>query len=257
MMYRNDPQTSTGDWIRLNFNEEHGPLIAHAIGEEFDALERRGHPGDFEMEEPEDPDGLGMSARLDLDDPDLPKSDGMTTKEYSVAMDKWGAEKAAYDAKMAPYREELAAYEKALEAHEAAVQEFEEELHGFPVAWNCMWSPRESVYGDQLDALTEAGFVVYSVSKHTDVPFGFDDVFGVDGGGYDFYDQHWKPLRAIVSRNAAQRWLGKGYGVAEETVREHNELVTFLANEKRNSEGEAERFIRVYSLAVPAAAAAE
>lgn len=240
MMYCNNPQTSTGDWIRLNFNEEHGPLIAHAMGEDTDALERRGHPGDFDMDEPEDPC---------IDEPD-PETDGMTANQYAEAL-------ATYNAEMAPYREELAAYGKALEAHEAAVQEFEEELHGFPVAWNCMWSPRESVYGDQLEALTEAGFVVYDVSKHTDVPFGFDTVFGVDGGGYDFYDQHWKPLRAIVSRNAAKRWLGKGYGVAEETVREHNELVTFLANEKRNSEGEAERFVRVYSLAVPVTAAAE
>jgi hypothetical protein len=232
MMYCNNPQTSTGDWIRLNFNEEHGPLIAHAMGEDSDALERRGHPGDFDMDEPDEPV-----------EPEL----AYPAEEVALA----------YDNEMAAYREELAAYEKALEAHEEAVREFEEELHGFPVAWNCMWSPRESVYGDQLDALIEAGFVVYAVSKHTDIPYGFDHVFGVDGGGYDFYDQHWKPLRAIVSRNAAKRWLGKGYGVAEETVREHNELVTFLANEKRNSEGEAERFVRVYSLAVPVTAAAE
>lgn len=238
MMYKNSAGTSTGDWIRLNFNEEHGPLVEHAMGEDFDALTRLGRPEDLDLDEPEDPC---------LDEPD---PDEMTANEYAEAL-------AAYNTEMAPYREELAAYEKAIEAHEAAVQGFEEELHGFPVAWNCMWSPREGVYDDQLDALTEAGFVVYAVSKHTDVPFGFDHVFGVDGGGYSFYDQHWKPLRAIVSRNAAKRWLGKGYGSEADTIREHNELVQYLAKEDRNSEGEAERFIRVYSLSVTEAAATE
>ena len=238
MMYCNDPKTSTGDWIKLNFNEEHGPLIAHAMGEDFDALEHLGRPEDLDLDEPEDPC---------LDEPD---SDEMTANEYAQAL-------AAYNAEMAPYREELAAYEKALEAHEEAVREFESELYGFPVAWNCMWSPRESIYDNQLNALTEAGFIVYAVSKHTDIPYGFDHVFGIDGGGYSFYDQHWKPLRAIVSRNAAQRWLGNGYGSPEETVREHNELVAFLAKEDRNSESEAERFVRVYSLTVPAQSSAQ
>lgn len=243
MMYKNSAGTSTDDWIRLNFNQEYGPLIALVMGEDFDALERLGRPEDFDMEEPVEPVE--------------PDSDDFTSLKPRTAASKLKKAKAQYAIDEAAHDVDLAAYKKALEAHEEAVKEFEEELYGFPVAWNCMWSPRENIYDDQIDALIEAGFIVYAVSKHTDIPYGFDHVFGVDGGGYSFNDQHWKPLRAIVSRNAAKRWLGKSYGSAEETVREHNDLVTFLANESRNSEGEAERFIRAYSLAMPETAAAE
>jgi hypothetical protein len=236
MMYKNNTETTTRDWISLNTNEAYAPLIAYTMGEDFDALERIGRPEDPDLDEPDDPC---------IDEPDAGE---MTATEYAEAL-------ATYNAEMAPYREALAAYEKALEAHEEAVREFEEELHGFPVAWNCMWSPRESVYGGQLEALTEAGFIVYAVSKHTDIPYGFDHVFGVDGAGYDFYDQHWRPLRAILSRDAAQRWLSKGYGSAADTVREHNELVAFLATE--GGDEEPAQFITRYSLPVPETAAAE
>lgn len=235
MMYKNDTETSTRDWISLNLNEAYAPLIAHTMGEDFDALARLGRPEDLDLDEPEDPC---------LDEPDAGE---MTATEYAEAL-------ALYNTEMIPYREALAAYKKALEAHEEAVQEFESELHGFPVAWNCMWSPRESVYGDHLEALVEAGFIVYAVSKHTDIPYGFDHIFGVDGGGYNFYDQHWRPLRAILSRNATQRWLSKGYRSAADTVREHNELVAFLATE--GDDKEPARFVTRYSLPVPETAAA-
>lgn len=244
MMYRNDPKTSTSDWIRLNFSEVHGPAIAALCGDDFEALERVGRPEDFDMEEPEKPV-----------EPEMPDIDAeMSAVEAFAINNTMVPIMIAYDKEMVVYRAELAAYEKAKEEYEEAVREFEEELNGFPVAWNCMWTPYEGkLRPDQTSALLEAGFIIYEVSAHTDVDFGFDAVFGVDGGGYDFYSDHWRPLRALVSRYAAQFWLSRDHATVEgsaQTIREHNELVDFLAQEERGGR-ESERFIKSYSLPVP------
>lgn len=193
-MYANDREHATGVWIRLNFNEEDGPLIAHVLGSDTDVLCRLGQPEEPDIEEPSEPD-----------EPDEPTA----------------AQQASYDTKMAAYVRDLREYEKVMDAYTSAVDEFESPLNGFPVSQNCMWSPRDRVYDDQIAALVEAGFVVYSVLD-TDLPLPFSIVFGIDGGGYSFVDDHWIPLRAIVSRIAAAR---------EGSRERHNALVASLALE--------------------------
>lgn len=240
MMYRNDPKTSTSDWIRLNFSEVHGPAIAALCNatEDVDALERVGHPEDFDEEEPIEPVE--------------PDADDFTSLGSYEAEVKLKDAKAQYVIDMAEYDAELAAYEKAEKDHEEAVREFEEDLNGWPVAWNCMWTPYEGkLRPDQASALLEAGFVVYEVASHTNIDFGFDAVFGVDGGGYDFYSDHWRPLRALVSRKAAEFWLSREWvSDPAATIREHNELVDFLAQEERGGR-DGERFVKSYSLPMP------
>ena len=59
--------------------------------------------------------------------------------------------------------------------------------------WGTMWSFEESVdenwleKGAGLTALSECGFRVFYHEE-----FGY--FFGIDGAGYDFYEEHWIPL---------------------------------------------------------------
>lgn len=59
--------------------------------------------------------------------------------------------------------------------------------------WGTMWSFGESVDENWLEnsagltALSACGFRIF---KHED--FGY--YFGIDGAGYDFYEEHWIPL---------------------------------------------------------------
>lgn len=62
--------------------------------------------------------------------------------------------------------------------------------YGLP-SWGYMWTfddwtDREWALNN-LEAMAACGFIVYK-SDHLGI------VFGVDGGGYDFYDEHWMPL---------------------------------------------------------------
>ncbi len=68
-----------------------------------------------------------------------------------------------------------------------------EDLEGFLPMWGTMWS-----FGDALDnywlenkggleAMARCGFRVY-----TQEDYGY--IFGIDGAGYDFYEDHWIPL---------------------------------------------------------------
>jgi len=224
MMYANDPEHDTGDWIRLNFNEEDGPLIAHVLGDDTHVLCRLGQPEEPDIEEPSEPD--------EPDEPDEPTA----------------AQQAIYDTKMAAYVRDLREYEKVMDAYTkvmdaytSAVDDFESPLCDFPVAQHCMWSPRNRVYDDQIAALIEAGFVVYSVLD-TELPLPFSIVFGVDGGGYSFVDDHWIPLRAIVSRIAAGDWRDH-----EGSRERHNALVASLALEIGSKSGRAS-FVERYEI---------
>ena len=68
-----------------------------------------------------------------------------------------------------------------------------EEVESFLPMWGTMWS-----FGDIMDnywleekggleAMARCGFRVY-----TQEDFGY--IFGIDGAGYDFYEDHWIPL---------------------------------------------------------------
>lgn len=58
-------------------------------------------------------------------------------------------------------------------------------VHGWPGAHGtCFWVRSEAIARHAADA----GFLVYE-------PVDFDGaILAIDGGGYDFYDQHWIPL---------------------------------------------------------------
>ncbi|MAH51342.1 hypothetical protein CMI37_36335 [Candidatus Pacearchaeota archaeon] len=64
-------------------------------------------------------------------------------------------------------------------------EEAEEYLHAFPFAWGTAFLPD---YDVQPDEATAAGFLLYE--------FRGQQVLGIDGGGYDFYEQHWAPLKS-------------------------------------------------------------
>jgi hypothetical protein len=231
MYYKNNIETSTADWIRLNFDAVHGPFIAHAIGDDYDALERIGRP-----EEPE------IDAPIEPEEPERPEpEDGMSAKDYDVLLQAYELEKSIWDKAMIEYLAAQKAYDDAWREYEEARENFEN-LHGFPVAWNQMWTPcDQTLRGAELEALIESGFVVYATG-HSDIDFGFDYVFGVDGAGYSFYEQHWRPLRARLSRILAIRYH------SEESAARHNELVRFLADEEHRLSGPDDDFIREYSL---------
>ncbi|MDY7043647.1 hypothetical protein RVS70_05450 [Virgibacillus sp. M23] len=62
---------------------------------------------------------------------------------------------------------------------------------GFPVAWGTMWTFGESLDEEwaenNADILNDCGIVAYYTES-------LGVVFGIDGAGYDFYEQHWIPL---------------------------------------------------------------
>ena len=71
--------------------------------------------------------------------------------------------------------------------------EFEVERDGGLPMWGTMWTFRDSCdeywieEKDGLSALATCGFRVYESED-----WGY--VFGIDGAGYDFYEEHWIPL---------------------------------------------------------------
>ena len=62
--------------------------------------------------------------------------------------------------------------------------------------WGLMWSFSDSADnnwlkdGDGIRKMSECGFRIYESEE-----FGY--YFGIDGAGYDFYEQHWIPLYKI------------------------------------------------------------
>jgi RNA polymerase subunit RPABC4/transcription elongation factor Spt4 len=64
--------------------------------------------------------------------------------------------------------------------------------YGFPM-WGTMWTFGENIDAEWvrdhggLEAMQECGFWVYD-----DEDLGI--LFGINGGGYDFYEGHWVPL---------------------------------------------------------------
>jgi hypothetical protein len=134
---------------------------------------------------------------------------------------------------------EQAAYEASWDVYNEAREDWEN-LNGFPVAWNQMWSSWETLRSGGQDDLLASGFVVYDVSL-SDIDFGFNFVFGVDGGGYDFYEAHWRPLRARCSLDMLRHFKSRASAVR------HNALVQFLAREESPSRVD-ECFIAKFSV---------
>ena len=62
----------------------------------------------------------------------------------------------------------------------------------FPI-WGTMWQFSDWIDNkwlesrDGLQAMTDCGFRIYESDE-----FGY--FFGIDGAGYDFYEEHWLPL---------------------------------------------------------------
>lgn len=71
--------------------------------------------------------------------------------------------------------------------------DFAVEREGWLPMWGTMWSFRDSCdthwleEGDGIEALSRCGFRVFESEE-----FGY--FFGIDGAGYDFYEDHWIPL---------------------------------------------------------------
>jgi len=230
MYYRNNSETTTSDWLSLNFNAIHGPLVAQVVGDDYDALERVGSVEEPDIEEPTEPD-----------EPERPEPlEGMTALEYDVLLQTYAEEKAAWDKAMVTYLVAQKAYDDAWAEYEEERESFEN-LHGFPVAWNRMWTSDERVRPDDVQALVDSGFVVYDTGN-SNIDFGFNILFGVDGGGYDFYEAHFRPLRARFSRIRALRYPSAG------ALSDHNALVEYLASEGRGSTEPDHEFIRQFSL---------
>ena len=65
-----------------------------------------------------------------------------------------------------------------------------ENYYSLPM-WGTMWSFGDSIddwwLENNLDIMSNCGFRIYESQK-----YGY--FFGIDGAGYDFYEQHWIPL---------------------------------------------------------------
>ena len=74
--------------------------------------------------------------------------------------------------------------------------DFEVQYDGWLPMWGTMWTFGESIdeewangqyLGSHLQEMADCGFRIY---EQEDLGI----VFGIDGAGYDFYEQHWIPL---------------------------------------------------------------
>ena len=68
-----------------------------------------------------------------------------------------------------------------------------EDVEGFLPMWGTMWTfsdPLDDWWLEEkggLEAMARCGFRIYRQED-----FGY--IFGIDGAGYDFYEDHWIPL---------------------------------------------------------------
>ena len=230
MNYKNNTETSTQDWISLNFSKIHGPLLAHLSGviyaqQDDSLLIRIGEPEEPAMEEPCEPY-----------EPELLELDDDATPDWRVAVQE------KYEQDMVFYEKEMEEYEAAQKHYEEVMRVWAEELerfnslNGFPVAWNTMWTIDSDISDQSEKALLSSGFVVYKVNDEVDPDLGFRWVFGVDGGGYSFCEAHWRPLRALLSKQYAERYPSR------DTIKHHNELVRFLSRDAGYRGHETESF---------------
>lgn len=75
----------------------------------------------------------------------------------------------------------------------AEADDFEVEYDGVLPMWGTMWSFGDSAddwwleEDDGIRVMSDCGFRIYESEE-----FGY--FFGIDGAGYSFYEEHWKPL---------------------------------------------------------------
>ena len=68
-----------------------------------------------------------------------------------------------------------------------------EEVEGFLPMWGTMWSfsdPLDSWWLEEKDGLAAMARCGFRIYRQED--YGY--IFGIDGAGYDFYEDHWIPL---------------------------------------------------------------
>ena len=79
---------------------------------------------------------------------------------------------------------------------EVYADDFEVEHDGSLPMWGTMWAFGDTIDNDWLDGtycesglqtMADCGFRIY-----TQEDYGY--IFGIDGAGYDFYEDHWIPL---------------------------------------------------------------
>lgn len=63
--------------------------------------------------------------------------------------------------------------------------------YAWPAGWGTLWHPNERAdedwIRDNAETVAACGFIVYEADE-TGI------LLGIDGGGYDFYAEHWMPL---------------------------------------------------------------
>jgi len=92
--------------------------------------------------------------------------------------------------------------------------------YAWPAGWGTLFNPGDSSDEDWItqnaDRIAdECGFVVYECDE-------VGTLLGIDGGGYDFYEQHWLPLyrlrglewheKPVVSPSVMSKKAAKGGG---------------------------------------------
>lgn len=91
------------------------------------------------------------------------------------------------------YQIELDTSKKRVTLHK---DDFEVERDGFLPMWGTLWSFGDSIdeewangehIGPHLQEMSDCGFRIYEQED-----YGL--IFGIDGCGYDFYEEHWIPL---------------------------------------------------------------
>jgi len=126
--------------------------------------------------------------------------EGMSTEDW-VTMNMDGVDSRLIVAACAAYDEEAFEMIEWLNPPDANNDPDEPpELYGGVVpahtrVWTCERDSEQYV----RDALDASGFEMFEVSGEHPVEF----FFGVDGGGYSFFGQHWIPLRARLAAHFA------------------------------------------------------
>ena len=109
-------------------------------------------------------------------------------------VDVWGGEHSG-EGEITGYDEETGQYTVEMddgEAIQAEAEDFEVLRDGFLPMWGTMWAFGDSADEDWLEngglqKMADCGFRIYEQED-------YGCIFGIDGAGYDFYDEHWIPL---------------------------------------------------------------
>lgn len=75
---------------------------------------------------------------------------------------------------------------------ELSIDNLSREDYDYLPMWGTMWTFGSSLdnhwlEGEGLEAMADCGFRIYETDE-------LEYVFGIDGAGYDFYEDHWIPL---------------------------------------------------------------